>query len=377
MASLAIILVVAATVAAVSIYGSQTTQGSSSTTAPCVFPAYITKLASQVEATQAFTSQSHGLNYALAYGYNESAETGQAGGKSLAYPPDTSLAFYSYGTNQTQVCPQAQRTSGVVGALWVSVPIGPDGSYALANESVYFTPGVFTNETIGGLSVGLVQLLYLVGPIPPFNPGGPVVSITLNNSGRLPIISLTASIRFNASGTFTRPYVFNFDVNSSAPLFPGHYITASETLIGAGFQGYTNYPLTINATTLDGYEHQLTLEAQVAPLSYMEPNSLGSFCQGPTGYDACFGASFGQAVAFNCAIAASTQLGCTMRVSNSSAPQYAYTVTVWYPYYHIEGLPFPNCRYTSSGDQGEYYYADCISINSTAFVVAIESPPPT
>jgi cytochrome bd-type quinol oxidase subunit 1 len=121
--------------------------GNTVSSASCNQPPYLVKLASQVQQTQNFSQQSHGLSYVLAYGNNQSAETGTANGKSIYSPPETSLAFYSYGTTSTAVCPSNLGTEGVVGALWIQVPINSDGSYNLANMSIYYTAGVFTNST--------------------------------------------------------------------------------------------------------------------------------------------------------------------------------------------------------------------------------------
>ncbi len=121
--------------------------GSVTSSTSCNQPPYLVKLASQVEQTQNFTQQSRGLSYVLAYGDNQSAETGTVNGKPTYSLPETSLAFYSYGTTSTAVCSYNVGTEGVVGALWVQVPINADGSYDLANMSIYFTPGVFSNST--------------------------------------------------------------------------------------------------------------------------------------------------------------------------------------------------------------------------------------
>lgn len=126
-------------------------------------PAYLVRLASQVEQTQSFAQQSHGLSYVLASGNNDTGETVKIDdGPPVVYPSETNLAFYSYGNNSTtsspsssasssslgsEVCPSILGTKGVVGALWIRVPINSDGSYNLANMSIYFTPGVFSNST--------------------------------------------------------------------------------------------------------------------------------------------------------------------------------------------------------------------------------------
>ncbi len=86
------------------------------------------------------------MSYVLASGNNQT-ETGEANGNSIFYPPETDLIFYSYGTASTPACPNLD-TRGVVGALWIQVPVNINGSYNLMTMSVYFTPGVLTNNTV-------------------------------------------------------------------------------------------------------------------------------------------------------------------------------------------------------------------------------------
>jgi hypothetical protein len=116
-------------------------------TAACNQPAYLARLASQVESNPKFTSQSHGLEYILASGDNQSATTGEVDGKPYSAPPETTLSFYSHGTSPNQPCLETQGPTSVVGALWVGVPINPDLSYNFSGMTVYFTPGVFVNGT--------------------------------------------------------------------------------------------------------------------------------------------------------------------------------------------------------------------------------------
>jgi len=93
-------------------------------------------------------------------------------------------------------------------------------------------------------------------------------------------------------------------------------------------------------------------------------------------------------VVFNCAAAAASPEGCTLRVNTTgeytpqpSGPNY-FTVTIWYPYVNdTAGYPGVNCKYivpsvpTPPGPQGPYY-GYCISLNSTAFIVTQRAPPP-
>lgn len=105
-------------------------------------------------------------------------------------------------------------------------------------------------------------------------------------------------------------------------------------------------------------------------------SDVGS-CRGPSGYTPCFGGDLSQAEVFNCASAAASSSGCTQRVVSSSNPQNSYQITIRYPYVgHSNESLWANCIYTDSGDPGQYYYAYCISISSTAFIVTEPAPPP-
>ena len=252
----------------------------------------------------------------------------------------------------------------VVGDEW--------GAYLLAHFAVN-APGapIRINET------QLVQVVSTLGPIPPINPGGPTVSITLANAGVTPITYLTATFHFssNSSGIPTPAGpAFHFNVSTSSPLTPGQSISSKETLIGAGFSLFTSYPLTINGTLEGGIPFTATVQSWINPLAYLEPNTAEGFCHGPTGYDSCVGDGFASAEVFNCSSEAATSSGCSWRLVESAAPRYASEVTVWYPYSRY-GEAW-NCMITESGDLGNYYGAYCISTNATAFVVSEPAPPP-
>ena len=100
-------------------------------------------------------------------------------------------------------------------------------------------------------------------------------------------------------------------------------------------------------------------------------------CRGPAGYTPCFGGNVTQAEIFNCANAATSAAGCTQLVTNPSNASISYQVTVWYPYLaHTNEPPWANCKYQSTGDPGQQYFANCISTNSTAFIVTEPALPP-
>jgi hypothetical protein len=77
---------------------------------------------------------------------------------------------------------------------------------------------------------------------PVYNPGGPIVEITLRNVSEESIIFLEASLDANRPD---RPFEFTFDVTISNPLLTGESISARQSLIGGGF-GDLPLPLTIN-----------------------------------------------------------------------------------------------------------------------------------
>ena len=260
----------------------------------------------------------------------------------------------------------------------------PPGIYTLVagDEWGAFVVAHFV-VTSPGASVGisqtqLVQVGSVLGPIPPLNPGGPVVSVTLRNTGVAPIVSLQATLGLPSPSSPTNlglPFPFSFNVTGSNPLMPGQSVTSKRALIGAGFESFKDYPIVINGNLQGGAAFSVNDTTWIDPLSYLVPNSLDSYCEGPTGYDVCFGGGLSSAEVFNCPSQAATSSGCAWKVVNSSAPQYASTVTVWYPYPDPSGGP-QNCRYTDSGDSGSYYSAYCIPLNSTSFIVSDLAPPP-
>ncbi len=84
-----------------------------------------------------------------------------------------------------------------------------------------------------------IEIISVLGPLQPINPGGPIVEITLRNVAAEPIISLTATLELG------RPFEFTFDVSPSNPLLPDESISSRQTLIGGGFGGNIFYPLRV------------------------------------------------------------------------------------------------------------------------------------
>ena len=110
-----------------------------------------------------------------------------------------------------------------------------------------------------------VDVVSVTGPVPPYNPGGPVVSITLKNTGDVPITSLNATLPLVNPRGVLFPYPFGFSVSPSNPLVPGQSIQETSTLIGASFDSSVEYPLTINGALLNGTQFSYTLQVQVVP----------------------------------------------------------------------------------------------------------------
>jgi hypothetical protein len=112
-------------------------------------PQSIIGLVQRVEADRNFTVSSHGFEYVFE-GYSENGPTnGTVDGRPYYAPPTTSLTFYSFGS-ANPVCSGGIPANSVVGALWIKVPKNSDGSYDLSNISVYYTPGLFLNQTAVG-----------------------------------------------------------------------------------------------------------------------------------------------------------------------------------------------------------------------------------
>jgi len=112
-------------------------------------------------------------------------------------------------------------------------------------------------------------------------------------------------------------------------------------------------------------------------MSWMYLLSIVGSCRGPGGYVPCFGGNYDQAEVFNCATPAASSAGCVQLVADETSPQFSYQITVWYPYSaHSNEPSWANCRYKTSGDPGQQYYARCVSTNSTAFIVSQPTLPP-
>jgi len=84
---------------------------------------------------------------------------------------------------------------------------------------------------------------------PVYNPGGPIVEITVKNASSEPVIFLEVTLDAGSVSP-ENPYVFDFDICPAQPLAPGQSISARRVLIGGGFG---DLPLPVSITgRLDG-----------------------------------------------------------------------------------------------------------------------------
>ncbi len=104
-----------------------------------------------------------------------------------------------------------------------------------------------------------IEIVSLFGPIPPFNPGGPNVELILKNISPETIVSLNVTLELN------RPFDFFFDVSLPVPLLPGQTVSDEQTLISAGFNDGTNYPLKISGTFRNGSTFDYLMQVQIKP----------------------------------------------------------------------------------------------------------------
>jgi hypothetical protein len=105
-----------------------------------------------------------------------------------------------------------------------------------------------------------IEIVSVLGPLKPINPGGPNVEITLRNVSTESIVSLTATLELN------RTFIFEFNVTSSNPLLPAKSVSATLTLIGGGFSDNISYPLRLEGILQNSATFAYTKQVQI-----MEP----------------------------------------------------------------------------------------------------------
>ena len=120
-----------------------------------------------------------------------------------------------------------------------------------------------------------IEIVSILGPVPPITPGGPAVKITLKNVGVEPVISLTATLEVETA--FGTSQDFAFDVTPSDPLQSDQSTSATRCLIGGGFSSSDWYPLTINATLQSGANFVYTKLVQIQkPLCFVATAAYGT-----------------------------------------------------------------------------------------------------
>ena len=106
-----------------------------------------------------------------------------------------------------------------------------------------------------------VQVVSVLGPLPPINPGGPNIGVTLKNIATTPIVSLNATLKLQEGPNPNVSYLF--DVSTSNPLLPGHSIQKTADAINGGFDTTKQYPLTVSGVLANGTKFSFTQEVQV------------------------------------------------------------------------------------------------------------------
>jgi len=166
-------------------------------------------------------------------------------------------------------------------------------------------------------------------------------------------------------------------------------IASSSTTTSTLFVTMTFLQTIVSTTTDTATETQTstTTDTVVNTIPWYGLAYLGSLpgCSvsyGSTSYPgACFSPK-SDPVLFNCAAAAASSQGCTQQITITGSSKLNFTITVWYPYTNYNGeQPWQNCKYveplpTPPGPDGPYY-AYCISVNSTAFLVALPALGPS
>jgi len=147
-----------------------------------------------------------------------------------------------------------------------------------------FTTTSTTTLTVVSAIASPIEVVSVAGPIPPYNPGGPVVSVTLKNVGISTITALDATLGVENLGNGVHGYSFVFNVSISNLLVPGQTIEETHTLVGAGFDSGVDYPLSINGTLVNGTQFSYTVQVQVVPpmVSASSTSSVSSTTSGDT-----------------------------------------------------------------------------------------------
>ncbi len=179
---------------------------------------------------------------------------------------------------KSETCDVYQNADVVITNMSTNAKVAVDGYWIASYPAGFttFSPGEYT--VVAGDEWGKVVLLYftvdngaqtsqspvqivsLTGPLPPYNPGGPTVGITLKNVGNIPIVTMIADLNTD------RPHPFNL-LTTWSPLLPGQTVNATVNLIGpaaGSFSGDIPYPVTISGTLQDGTVFNYTFLMKIA-----------------------------------------------------------------------------------------------------------------
>ena len=126
------------------------------------------------------------------------------------------------------------------------------------------TPSATTLPTTTTAPTGIpqfrpIEVVGVTGPIPPMNPGGPTVRITLKNTGGEPVVQLKATL------VLDKPFEFNFQINAPNFLLTGGSIYQEQTLLGPGstIDSEATYSLKITATLKSGSVIEYTVQVKL------------------------------------------------------------------------------------------------------------------
>jgi hypothetical protein len=178
--------------------------------------------------------------------------------KELGWVPDP--------TGNPQVIVTDAQSTGLYTSLWIRID-GATGkvlSETATNNTVQWAqpPPPFKilpprSPTSTTSSQQTIQVISVSGPLPPINPGGPIVEISLKNVGLQAVVSLSATLEAG------RPFVFSFDASPSIPLLQNQTTSKRLTLIGGGFSSDTLYSLTVNVVLQDGSAQTFTQQVRI------------------------------------------------------------------------------------------------------------------
>jgi hypothetical protein len=155
----------------------------------------------------------------------------------------------------------------VVSILWISAQMGCTAGASSTSKTTTSTTGLTSVTSSPATSLSTtsianqqpIEIVSVHGPLPPINPGGPIVEITLKNVSNESIVFMSATVQLGPV------FTFNFNIPVSEPFLPGQIMSSKMTLIGGGFSGDSQYAFEIKATSLTGNTFSYIKQAQITP----------------------------------------------------------------------------------------------------------------